>query len=144
MALRDPFAVYDAANNLEAMLVSEMLQAAGIEAYTVEDLSPVGTWMFGLLPEIHKPQVWIERADTERVKPLLEEYERLAVAKRQTVNAESTIEVICEECEKPSMFSVSRIGSVETCPYCGAYVDVGDAGGFDGWDVDGDAEQEES
>ena len=133
MPLHDPIPVYNAANNLDAALVCEMLLAAGIEAYTVEDVSQVGAWMFGLLPEIHKPQVWIARADIERVKPLLSEYDRRA-AKPRTSNSDSTIEVICEDCRKPSTFPGSRLGSVETCPHCGAYVDVGDDISVDSWD----------
>jgi hypothetical protein len=39
MALRDPVAVYNAANNVEAAFVRDGLIAAGVEAYVIEDLS---------------------------------------------------------------------------------------------------------
>ena len=57
MPLRDPFAAYNAANNMEAHFVCELLLAAGIEAVVVEDLSLAGGWIGGWMPEIHKPQV---------------------------------------------------------------------------------------
>ena len=76
MALREPVAVYNAASNLEAAFVCQLITAAGFEAHTVEDVSQVGVWMFGTLPEIHKPQIWVEREDVEKVKPLLEDYDR--------------------------------------------------------------------
>ena len=72
MGLRDPVAVYNAANNLEAHLVQQALDAADIEAFVIEDVSQVGAWVGGLMPEIHKPQVWVERADIQRAKPVLE------------------------------------------------------------------------
>jgi len=57
MPLQNPVAVYNAANNIEAQLICNFLNDAGIEAYLTSDVSQAGTWMFGLLPEIHKPQV---------------------------------------------------------------------------------------
>ncbi len=102
MALRDPFAAYNAANNLEAHLVCNLLNDAGIEAYVIEDLSQVGVWLGGLIPEIHKPQVWIERADVERAKPFLEDYERRAEERRRELANAPPVEVVCEECGKTS------------------------------------------
>ncbi len=83
MALRDPVAVYNAADNVDAHLVCNALVQAGVEAFAVDDVSAVGLWWGGGLPEIHKPQVWTERADIERVKPLLDEYERQQVQRQQ-------------------------------------------------------------
>jgi len=141
MALRDPFAAYNAANNLEAHLVCNLLNDAGIESFVIEDLSQVGVWLGGLIPEIHKPQVWIERADIEKVKPLLEEYERRgAERQREQANA-PPIEVVCEECGKRSSFPATQEGSLQDCPHCGASVDVGEVA-FEGWDeVSGEDEE---
>ena len=74
MALIDPVAVYNGADNFEISVIQNLLDAAGIEAFAVEDVSTVGAWMGGMMPEIHKPQVWIERVDLDRAKPILEEY----------------------------------------------------------------------
>lgn len=76
MALRHPFAAYNASSNLEAHFVCGLLQAAGIEAMVIEDGSQAGLWFGGTIPEIHRPQVWIEQADIERVRPILTDYDR--------------------------------------------------------------------
>ena len=131
MALRDPVAVYNAANNTEAHLVRNVLLSSGVEAFVTEDVSQVGTWMFGLIPELHKPQVWVERTDVERAKPILEDYDRRAARLRDAdasdaARAESPIEVACEACGQRTRFSAIQRGSVQECPHCGAYLDVVD------------------
>ena len=68
MELRDPVAVYNAATNVEAQLIKVLLTEVGIEAFASEDSSLVGYWMFGILPEIHKPQVWVSAKDRERAR----------------------------------------------------------------------------
>ncbi|MEX2317503.1 MAG: hypothetical protein WD669_10160 [Pirellulales bacterium] len=139
MALRDPVAIYNAATNLEAALVCEILDAAGVEAYAIEDVSPAGQWMFGLLPEIHKPQVWIERAEMPKAKPILEKYESNRDGTKVDGSNVGSIVVSCEDCGQQSEFPASRVGFVETCSHCGAYVDVGDSAA-DGWEELNDEE----
>jgi hypothetical protein len=149
MPLRDPVAIYTAANNVEAHLICEALHNAGIDAHPVEDVSQVGTWMFGLVSQIHKPQVWIERADVETAKPILEEYERRAKATRDANNAKrgssDTIVVVCEDCGKGWRYPIEQEGSVQNCPFCGAYVDVEEASPDEDWgeSEDDDAQHDE-
>jgi hypothetical protein len=131
MGLNDPVAAYNAANNPEANLLRNLLNDAGIEAYTTEDVSPVGVCLFGLISEIHKPQVWIDRADIERVKPFLEDYERRQLQRQeaeseQAAAGKSMMEARCEECGQPTLFSIAQKGAVQDCPHCGAYMDVED------------------
>lgn len=144
MALRDPIAVYNAANNLEAAFVRDALIDSGVEAFVTEDVSVVGGWVGGLVPEIHKPQVWVERADVERAKPVLDDYERRAI-ERKNPDAEALatgppIEVVCEQCSASASFPPSQRGSVQDCPNCGAFVDVGDEETSEYW-LEGQAEQ---
>lgn len=138
MTLRDPFAAYTAISNIEAHLICQLLQTAGIPAAAIEDVSQVGTWMGGTLAGIHNPTVWIERADADRAKPVLIEYEERAAERRAIEQGEQEagppIEVICDECGKQSEFSAALQGTVQNCPFCRAYVDVGDEVGFEGWD----------
>ena len=138
MAFRDPFAAYNAKNNVEAHLVRGLLLAAGIEAVVIEDVSQVGVWLGGMVPEIHKPQVWIERADSDRVGPVLADYERRqaersAAGRAVVVEDDSPIAVECEECGKTAEYPADQRGNVQRCPYCSANVDVGDVA-FEGWD----------
>ncbi len=75
MAIRDPFAAYNASSNIEAHFVCGLLQDAGIEATVIEDASPVGAWIGGLNTVVNNPQVWIERADIELARPILADYD---------------------------------------------------------------------
>lgn len=138
MALRDPFAAYDAGSNVEAHLVCGLLQDAGIPAVVVEDVSQVGVWLGGTIAEIHKPQVWIERADVERARPVLADYERRNAERRGAGRGERAagppVEVVCEECGRRSEFPAAQEGTTQSCPHCRAYVDVGDDVGVEGWD----------
>ncbi len=121
--------VYDAATNVEAQMLKLLLIEAGIEAFVAEDLSTGGIWMFGLLPGIHKPQVWVSQSDVRAAQSVLEGYERLAAererATEQIDSADSSpIKVLCEECGQTSLFPSAERGRVRDCPRCGAYVDV--------------------
>jgi uncharacterized paraquat-inducible protein A len=135
MALEDPVAVYNAANNVEAQLVKVMLVESGVEAFAIDDVSTVGYWMFGILPVIHKPQVFVNRCDVDRAQPILKEYEA-QVAARETrsrnvaTSTASPIEVVCEECHASTSFPAAQRGSVQICPRCGGYVDVGEIDPF--------------
>jgi hypothetical protein len=109
MVLRDPVAVFNADTNLEAQLVRTLLVDAGIEAFAVEDVSYVGTCAFGTLPEINKPQVWVERADVEKAWKFLDDYEG-RVSERKTAHSDSRF---CYQCGE----QVS--GGDSTCAACG-------------------------
>jgi len=82
MAISDPVAIFNAANNSEAHVVRLLLEQNGIEASVVEDVSPVGFFMFGFLPQIHNPQVWVDLDSVEFAKPILEEFEQGLAEKR--------------------------------------------------------------
>jgi uncharacterized protein YlaI len=118
-------------------LIRNALVDSGIEAFVTEDVSTVGVWMLGLLPEIHKPQVWVERADMLRTKPILDDYERHESERRATQVAklanEPTIEAMCEECGKSVAFPAVQRGSIQECPHCGEHMDVGDTDSYDDW-----------
>jgi hypothetical protein len=129
MSLREPVVIYTAASNVEAQLVRNALIKSGLQAFVTEDVSQVGTWMLGLMSQIHKPQVWVDRADVQRVRPVLEEFERRATELRDPEAAEGTrggppIKVMCETCGEYSIFPGVQRGSVQQCQFCGAYVDV--------------------
>ena len=138
MTLEDPVTAYNAETNMDALLAQQYLESNGIAAFATEDNSLVGYWMFGTLPEIHKPQVWVDRQDAEEAGRLLAEFERQKRDRNadRKANESKTIEVLCEECKKPSSFAGSLEGTVQDCPHCGAYVDVGE---FD-WPLDDETE----
>ena len=104
MALQDPVVVYIAATNMEADLLAQRLSANDIEAASMEDVSTVGAWMFGLLPRIHRPKVWVERRDVAHAEELLREYESEQQRRRNHDGTGPFIDVVCEECRKSSRF----------------------------------------
>lgn len=139
MPLRDPVSVYNAANNLEAHLLVNALNESGIEAHVTEDVSQVGVWAFGLLPEIHKPQIWIERTEMERAKPVLEGFERRTKELRTSKvgPGDDSIEIVCGQCGAVTAFPSVQLDSVQNCARCGAYVDVEQNSKFtDGFETD--------
>jgi Putative prokaryotic signal transducing protein len=140
MPLSDPVAVYNASSNDEAHLVRDALQAAGVEAYVTEDLSVVGGWVGGLIPEIHKPQVWVDRASVDRAGPVLEDYERRAAERANPQPAGPPIEVVCEECGATNTYPTVQQGTVQQCAACAAYLDVGEEAPFDDWQAPGEEE----
>jgi hypothetical protein len=100
MPLRDPVAVYNAANNVEANLVKMALINSGVQVYVTEDVPQVGVWALGLLPEINKPQVWVDKADIELARPVLEDYERRAMARARSEFEEAQEEEGADEEEE--------------------------------------------
>ena len=125
MALRDPVSVYSTANNIEAQFVCQALNEAGVEAYVMG----AGSLVEGS-SEFHRPQIWVDRADTLRAQPVLDDYERRAAELRAAESGEATrdepaIEEVCEECGQFSAFAATQQGSVQECQHCGAYLDVG-------------------
>lgn len=126
MALRDPVAVYNGQSNIDAAVVREMLLAAEIEAHLVEDFPQLGTfWFGGTLPQVHKPQVWVDKADLQRAQPLVADYIERTRADAAAGSGEPII-VTCEECSQTTTFPAERLGGVDECSHCGAFVDVGE------------------
>jgi len=145
MALKDPIAAYNAANNVEADMLRSLLIDRGIGAHVTEDNSPAGIFDFGPLAEIHKLQVWIERSDAERVKPILDEFEQSL--RRHRAAAGTTIdipvEMTCESCGQRVSFPADQRGTVQECPHCNAYLDVGgDDGEWDDMPAEEEADEE--
>lgn len=127
MALRDPVAIFTASSNIRAQALCHLLAQSGVEAYVTEDFSLAGLWIGGTIPGIHSPKVWVDRADAERAAAILQQHEQ----REKELQADPTsapeadrVQVVCEECGRSVAFPVFQRGSVQTCPMCGAYVDV--------------------
>jgi len=127
MDLQDPMAVYTAASNIEAHMIVTMLDSEGIPAYAVEDQSGASLWMLGTISQFHRPKVWVGRADADAATQAIEQFEKRQRELRAAGTGATEIEVRCEECGAISMFPASQNKTVQDCPKCGAYVDVGQA-----------------
>jgi hypothetical protein len=138
MELRDPVVGYKPASQREAQLVLIALADAGIDASIIEDTSQVGLWSDDRDALQSRPQIWIERDDVARAALALHEYERRVAELRDPERESAPIEVTCESCGQQSSFPGECRGSVENCPHCHAYVDVGVTEGIPWWDVGSD------
>jgi hypothetical protein len=148
MALKNPVAIFTATDNAEAELLRVLLVQSGIEAHSTADLSLIGSWWGGKLPGFHRPQVWIDRSEIEQATPLLKDFEGRSIhrnARTKTSDADAApIEIVCESCDRRTSFPASQKGSVQACPKCGAYLDVGDVEWDSDWsgdDESGEAEE---
>ena len=117
MALSDPVHVYDAETYNDAVIAQMFLESNGIEAFSIDDTPVFTTWMFGLLPGIHKPRVWVSRSEEERARTLLEEFQDQRRGRRANTAADAIedaeIQVTCEDCGKVSSFPASKRGTVQ-------------------------------
>ena len=142
MHIRNPVAVYIAESNHEAHLVCTHLEQSGIEAHVTSDDSLVGIGWFGPLPSIHKPQIWVDQSDLESAREQLQIYEGMQEVRRRRDEVKQLgakpVEAVCEDCGTASLYPAPQRGTIQECPKCGAYVDVGEP------NFDGDATAAES
>jgi hypothetical protein len=123
MAFNKMIPAFSAWTNEEAYYVCDLLVEAGVTASVLEAHLDF------------KAEVWIDPADVERAKLLLNDY----LPQRDTIWSDSegqteenadagatdrTIEVVCEECGGRSKFPAVQKGWADTCQKCGATVDV--------------------
>lgn|SRR5262245_31016185 len=148
MPLTNPVAIYNATTNTEAQLLAHLLGQAGIEAHVTEDLSLAGLWFGGTIPSIHTPKVWVDQADSEAAVPVLQEYERKrheqAKVEQATPAATGPITATCAECGQTSAFPAEARGTVQNCPHCRAYMDVGEEDASGDWGTPEDASDDEA
>jgi len=143
MPLTNPIAAYNASSNLEAHLVCTLLNESGIEAMVVEDVSTAGLWVGGTVSEIHKPQVFIERAEIDRARLVLTEYDRQnanRIAAQRNTAPVDFIQMNCEHCQQLLQFAGSLAGTTQICPHCRKYVDVLDPNSPGDWETDAESE----
>ncbi|HEY8504461.1 MAG TPA: DUF2007 domain-containing protein [Gemmataceae bacterium] len=143
MPLKDPVAIYTADTNARAQVIRHVLEQSGVEAYSTEDLSIVGLWMGGTLPGVHTPKVWVDRANAEEAAAILREYEEREAARRRDAEAGGEVEAVCDECGGATTFPASLRDTVQECPHCAAYIDVGADEPPEGWAEGGEDESPE-
>ena len=132
MELKEPFAVYIAATNLESHMIVDMLNANGIAAFADEDQSGVSLWAFGTISQFHKPRVWIEKSASKEAAQIILDFEERKRQHQNPDGGDDTIEAKCEECGRTTIFPDSLNGTTQECSHCRAFVDVGEFA----WDED--------
>ena len=138
-ALDDPVLAYTANDNLEAHSIVTWLHSDGVRAYAVEDNSGVSIYAFGTLSQFHNPQVFVDRADLEAAGELLRQFEAKRDASRRDLADTPPISSKCEVCGTVSDFPASQDGTIQNCPKCDEFMDIGSLKWPDDCDF-GDAE----
>jgi hypothetical protein len=140
MGLVDPVKIYAGTSNLEAQTICRLLQSAGVEAFAGEDFSPAGVWMGGTIPGVFDAGVYVSRSDAEQAMALLREHERRKAERSSGQGPE--VETTCDDCGKRATFPAAQRGTVQNCPHCGAYLDVGEEDLPGGWGEESEAEED--
>ena len=125
-------AVYTAGTNLEAHVIANMLNDNGVPAFAVEDQSGATLWMFGTIGQIHRPKIWVDKSAATEARQLILDFEERRRERKNRGPGTEEIPVQCEKCGQTTMFPDTQNGTVQNCPSCDAYVDVGSLD----WDED--------
>lgn len=132
MNLTDPVRVYTAASNTDAQMVAEMLNAGGVKAHAVEDQSGVSLWFLGPMSQYHQPDVFVSGADVDRAKKLIAQFEQWHRNRSEHGQEITQILATCDVCGQKTLFPADLQGTVQDCPHCGDFIDVGELP----WDSD--------
>ena len=136
MELHDPVAIYSAASDLEAYEIVELLQGAEIPAQVIEDMNLFD----GLNPPVHAAKVWVSSRDLERATAVTRGYEA-RIQQRELVShvpvdlQSEWIDARCDKCGTVTRYAPIQKGTVENCPKCYAFIDIGSDVEFDDWNV---------
>ncbi len=141
MALVDPVKIYVGTSNVQAQMICRLLEASGVEAFASEDCSPYGLWLGGTVAGVFDAGVFVSRADADRAIAIIREQERLEIERSRSRGAE--LETTCEECGQSITFPAAQRGTVQDCPHCGAFLDVGGTEPSGDWDESEDQEDNE-
>ena len=126
MNLKEPIAVYTAPTNLEAHVITNMLNDNGVPAFAVEDQSGASLWMFGTISQFHRPKIWVDKSSASEARQLIRLFEERQRERKNRGTGTLEIPVQCNECGNTMKFPDTQNGSVQQCPRCSAYVDVGE------------------
>jgi hypothetical protein len=126
MDFEKPVIVYTAETNVEAHLIVDMLLAHGVPAHAVEDQSGVSLWALGTITQFHQPNIWVDETNRGEAARLIQVFEEKKRSRDDVVKKSGTIQVFCDDCGKTLSFPGSLDGTIQECPHCHAYVDVGD------------------
>jgi hypothetical protein len=140
--------VYRAKNGAQAHLLVTALEDAGIKAEIQgSTFHPASQTAAGLISDSalwwDAPRILVFAEDAERAGQLLLEWESRERMKAQETEGMPPVEAVCEKCGRLTSFPAAQRGSVQECPQCGGYIDVGDEESPDDGDW-GEAEAEDA
>jgi len=142
MNFTNPVIVYDGESGLDAGQIQAFLKHHDVESEVVVGHSEGDTLFGGSAGPMPSPQIWVEEASFAAARVLVEEFEQMAIEQRKLDQARAAdadpISVECEKCEKVTVFPAVLFGTVQVCPKCQSFVDVGEDDAFDDWQIDGE------
>lgn len=150
MADDNPQTVFTAENEAVAEVVLKLLATEGIVAETFSppprtESEPITGMSEMVTPDAIEVRV-TDPAQAEKAKELLASAmsaAALRAVRERRANRTGTVSAVCEDCGKASDWPAWAMGTTETCPHCGAYMDVPDPD--ENWDdVDFGAEDDEN
>jgi hypothetical protein len=128
----DPRTVFVADSRRVADVVIELLAANGIAAEHGASAPHLETGLFGASETVPAEEFPVLATDPKRADDA-RELLSLAVNKALVKGAQEkraartgTVQATCEECGHVSEWPATAMGTTETCPKCGAYMDVPD------------------
>jgi hypothetical protein len=132
MPYRDPRCVYVAQSIGEADVVANYLEQNNIRAEVMNRNTRGGFEGLSLVSpnavSVYGMEVWVlDPAQVQKAIQLLAEQEMLKITRKAAKEASGEpIDVVCEDCGETTTFPPAERGTVQSCPHCGEYIDVGD------------------
>jgi len=115
--------VYHARDFGEADIVAAWLEEQGLTVHVKDRISAGIYGPMAVAPRGVQVCV-IDEAAAERAKQLLAERPVAAHDDADHPLEGGDVEVLCGECGETAHFPLDEQGSVQSCPHCGAFVDV--------------------
>lgn len=106
---------------MEAQADKLLLQQSGIRAFLADENLVTTNWF--LAAAVGGAKLQVAEADALRARAILQQH-RTAEPAHEGGDRQGPIGFACESCHGLITFPGDRRGHVETCPLCGAYVDV--------------------
>jgi len=129
MDSRDPKCVHIDDNLAKANIIASWLTGEGIPAQVMNEMTLGGfEGLVSVIPKLgfRGAEVWVDNiADVDRARGLLVARNAELQAKHAAdENVLVLVEALCEECKGRSTFPGAQRGTVQSCPNCGAFIDV--------------------
>jgi len=128
LKLNEPVVAYIAESNFEAKNLVNVLARNGIDAHCEEDLSGMEGAAAANVGSFLKPKIWVDKSQLENAVAVLREFEEEKQAKLRAAGDAPPVSSTCDECGEVSLFAAEFADTVQDCPKCGKFMDVGDMG----------------
>ena len=137
MPYRDEHCVYSAVTMSEAVITAACLTTRGIPAKVMDAMTLGGLeGLTALVPGVSSRgiEVWIDDlAQFDEARRILDELKTNIVERTAAGKQRGPVEMVCDKCGKPVKFKAEDYGTIQECPRCGNYMDVGEVADAIDW-----------